>query len=136
MTREAQNCLLKTLEEPPEFVTLILISSNENMILNTIRSRCMKIKFKNIENDVLYNYAKQELGYSQISDNLLKTFDGSIGKAISLKENQDKYIEVEDVISKFEKEDIISILSNSKVIYDKDNIKGEQKILKLFKIYK
>ena len=45
MTREAQNCLLKTLEEPPEFIIIILISSNENLILNTIKSRCTSIKF-------------------------------------------------------------------------------------------
>ena len=42
MTDQAQNCLLKTLEEPPEFVTIILIVSNENLILNTIKSRCLK----------------------------------------------------------------------------------------------
>lgn len=30
MTKEAQNCLLKTLEEPPEFVTIILVGTNEN----------------------------------------------------------------------------------------------------------
>ena len=36
MTVEAQNCLLKTLEEPPEFVTIILIGSNENSFLSTI----------------------------------------------------------------------------------------------------
>ena len=34
MTKEAQNCLLKTLEEPPEFVTIILITSNESKLLN------------------------------------------------------------------------------------------------------
>ena len=45
MTKEAQNCLLKTIEEPPEFVTVILITSNENKILNTIKSRCLKIYF-------------------------------------------------------------------------------------------
>ena len=32
MTKEAQNCLLKTLEEPPEFAVLILITSNENLL--------------------------------------------------------------------------------------------------------
>ena len=31
MTKEAQNCLLKTLEEPPQFVTIILVSSNETI---------------------------------------------------------------------------------------------------------
>ena len=49
MTVEAQNCLLKTLEEPPEFVTIILIGSNENSFLSTIKSRCMILHFeKNI----------------------------------------------------------------------------------------
>ena len=45
MTKEAQNCLLKTLEEPPEFVTIIFVVNNENSILNTIKSRCAKILF-------------------------------------------------------------------------------------------
>ena len=45
MTVEAQNCLLKTLEEPPEFVVIILVSNNESTILATIKSRCTKIAF-------------------------------------------------------------------------------------------
>ncbi len=45
MTKEAQNCLLKTLEEPPEFATIILVLNNENNILITIKSRCTKILF-------------------------------------------------------------------------------------------
>ena len=76
MTKEAANCLLKTLEEPPEFVYFILISSNENMILKTIQSRCMKVKFKNINDKLLYDYARNNIGYDEISNNLLKTFDG------------------------------------------------------------
>ena len=122
MTKEAQNCLLKTLEEPPEFACLILISSNENMILNTIKSRCMKVKFQNIEDNILYDYAINNLGYEEVNKNLLKTFDGSIGKAIILKEDKDKYDEIENLISKIETDDIISFLQNAKFIYDKDNI--------------
>ena len=37
MTVDAQNCLLKTLEEPPEYATLILICDNEEQMLNTIK---------------------------------------------------------------------------------------------------
>ena len=55
MTKDAQNCLLKTLEEPPSFVTLILIVSNENMILNTIKSRCLKLYFNGIPNNEIMN---------------------------------------------------------------------------------
>ena len=45
MTIGAQNCLLKTLEEPPLYITIILLIENETMILNTIKSRCTKILF-------------------------------------------------------------------------------------------
>lgn len=50
MTKEAGNCLLKTLEEPPEYVTIILNVFSESMVLNTIRSRCQKIVFKSDSN--------------------------------------------------------------------------------------
>ena len=37
--------MLKTLEEPPEYATIILLVENENIMLNTIKSRCTKIIF-------------------------------------------------------------------------------------------
>lgn len=122
MTDEAQNCLLKTLEEPPEFVVIIMISSNENLILNTIKSRCMTVKFKKIGDNELLDYSKNVLGYQDISENLLKSFDGSIGKAAKLKENKEKYDEIEKLISNFEKKDLIDIILDAKILYDKDNI--------------
>lgn len=122
MTKEAQNCLLKTLEEPPEFAIIILISSNENIILNTIKSRCMSIKFKNIEDNELLNYAINNLGYNSISSNLLKSFDGSVGKAIKLKDNKQRYDDIENLISNLMQKDLIDIMLDAKVIYDKENI--------------
>lgn len=122
MTVEAQNCLLKTLEEPPEFVVIILISSNESGILNTIKSRCMKIKFKNIPNEELKKYAVNELGYIDVTPNLLESFGGSIGKAKIQQENQEMYLGLERMINKFAVQDIISIMNEAKIIYDKENI--------------
>ena len=122
MTKEAQNCLLKTLEEPPEFIVIILISSNENVILNTIKSRCMSIKFYNIPDEELLNYCNNVLGYENISQNLLKSFDGSIGKAIRLKEFKEKYEEIDKIITNLVKKDIIDIMQDGKIIYDKENI--------------
>ncbi|MBQ7409969.1 MAG: hypothetical protein IJW20_01120 [Clostridia bacterium] len=122
MTKEAQNCLLKTLEEPPEFVVIILISSNENIILNTIKSRCMSIKFRNIEDEELLKYSKEVLGYDEISKNLLKSFYGSIGKAIKLKDSKEKYDDIDSLISNLPKKDIIEIMLDGKIIYDKENI--------------
>ncbi len=122
MTKEAQNCLLKTLEEPPEFVVMILISSNENIILNTIKSRCMSLKFRNIEDEELLKYSKEVLGYDEVSKNLLKSFYGSIGKAIKLKDSKEKYDEIDVLISNLLKKDIIEIMLDGKIIYDKENI--------------
>lgn len=122
MTKEAQNCLLKTLEEPPDFIVIILISANENMILNTIKSRCMSIKFRNISDEELREYAEKEIGYNDLSSNLLKLFNGSIGKAIKLKENKERYQQIEELISNFKKKDLIDIMFDSKIIYDKENI--------------
>ena len=122
MTEEAQNCLLKTLEEPPEFAVMILISSNENVILNTIKSRCMTIKFHNIEDNELLKYAKEVIGYDNISTNLLKSFYGSIGNAIKFKDSKEKYDAIDLLVANLIKKDIIDILLEGKVIYDKENI--------------
>lgn len=122
MTKEAQNCLLKTLEEPPAFITIILISSNENAILNTIKSRCMKIKFKNISDDLISKFCTEIIGYNNLADNLLKSFGGSISKAIKLKENSEKYLQIENLVKDLSKKDIIDIMLNAKIIYDKENI--------------
>lgn len=56
MTNEAQNCLLKTLEEPPSYAVIILIVSNENKILTTIKSRCTKLVFHSLSNEEITSY--------------------------------------------------------------------------------
>ena len=45
MTVDAQNALLKTLEEPPGCTTLVLVATNAAVLLPTIRSRCQQIRF-------------------------------------------------------------------------------------------
>ena len=78
MTKEAQNCLLKTLEEPPNFVVIILITSNENLILNTIKSRCTKLNFSKLSKEQITNILNEN-----ISVNLLNASEGSIRKTTS-----------------------------------------------------
>ncbi len=46
MTEDAQNCLLKTLEEPPGKTVLLLLTENSQRLLPTIRSRCVKIRLE------------------------------------------------------------------------------------------
>lgn len=53
MNAQAQNALLKTLEEPPRGRTLILITSKPSLLLPTVRSRCRKLPFGPIPRDIL-----------------------------------------------------------------------------------
>lgn len=122
LNTESQNSILKTLEEPPEFATFILIAQNENLLLNTIKSRCMTIKFKDIPDDVLEKFATEIVGYENLTKNQLKSFRGSIGNCIKFKENSEKYLAIENLINNLSKKDIIDIMLNAKIIYDKDNI--------------
>ena len=122
MTKEAQNCLLKTLEEPPEFVVIILVSSNDNLILNTIKSRCMTLKFNNIDKNLIKEYIENNLDYDNLSDNLLDYINGSIGKAIKLKDSISKYEEIDNYLKRVTSLDIVDFLYYGKIIYDKENI--------------
>jgi DNA polymerase-3 subunit delta' len=53
MRDESQNALLKTLEEPPRFVHLILLSSDGEGLLETVASRCQAIEFAPLPAEVL-----------------------------------------------------------------------------------
>lgn len=123
MTVEAQNCLLKTLEEPPEYITIILIASNENNLLSTIKSRCTIIHFDKIEDKELKEYATNIIGINNINENIINIFQGSIGKAIRLKDKLDIYENIENIISNMNNKDIVDILNCSEILYkSKDEI--------------
>ena len=117
MTTEAQNCLLKTLEEPPEYAVIILIGSNENLFLPTIKSRCMILHFEKISNEEMKRYLKDNLGISQINEEMLDMFQGSIGKAINLKDKQEDYESIYAFINNLGKVDIIDLYNYAKPIY-------------------
>lgn len=124
MTKEAQNCLLKTLEEPPEYITIILITSNESQILNTVKSRCTKINFSPIENGILKKYLEQTHNFQNITENMLKVYSGSIKKALEINENQEIYNELDKYFYNIEKLKIIDVLNKIECLYkNKENIK-------------
>lgn len=116
MTKEAQNCLLKTIEEPPEYAVIILIGANENMFLNTIRSRCVKINFNKINDAELTKILTEKYEFGNITENMLRLFSGSIEKAINLQGKQDIYLEIENVFNNLERVNIIDLLNKKEII--------------------
>ena len=116
MTQEAQNALLKTLEEPPEFVTIILIGENENAFLATIKSRCMILHFNSISNLDMKKYLEDNY-HMNVTSNMLDVFHGSIGKAIEIKDKQETYLLIEQAIENLEKEDLIDLIKKLDILY-------------------
>lgn len=121
MTREAQNSLLKTLEEPPEYVIVILITSNENLLLNTIKSRCIKFQFQNLSDEEIKQYFR--MANQVIDDSIIKIFGGSIEKALKLKDNLDTYKNIKNIFKNIENLSGLQILNLKETIFkEKDEI--------------
>ena len=97
MTVESQNALLKTLEEPPEYAIIILITNNKESLLPTIKSRCEIIKFLPISIMELKRYL-MDRGVEEKRSALLANFSrGSIEKALELSESSDFSIMRDDI---------------------------------------
>jgi len=86
MTTDAYNALLKTTEEPPKNVVFILVTTQADTIIGTVKDRAVQVKFDRLSNTVLNrhltNLAKLEgiegkLGSDAI-DIIIKTADGSV----------------------------------------------------------
>lgn len=117
MTKEAQNCLLKTLEEPPDFVTIILIGSNESNFLSTIKSRCIILNFEDIDSTSIMSFMKENFQKDNISENIIDAANGSIGKAILLKDKQELYTSIDKIFNNIENLNLIDTLNTADIIY-------------------
>ena len=102
MTEAAQNALLKTIEEPPEYGIVILMTSNISALLPTIQSRCLTMEFRPLSTAVVESFVK---GHCQVPDYQARASaafaQGNLGKAM-------RYAKSEDFIER--KDHIISLL--------------------------
>lgn len=123
MTKEAQNSLLKTLEEPPEYVVIILITENENLLLNTIKSRCTKIKFNRLTDNEISKILKEKYEYGEVSESILEVAGGSVTHALSVQGKENVFNQIKITFSGLENTNIIEILNKKDLIFkDKDSI--------------
>lgn len=85
MTVQAQNALLKTIEEPPEYAVIFLLTENEFSLLETIRSRCVVLKLRNIKNTLIKKYLMEQYKVPDYQAEVCAAFaQGNMGKAINL----------------------------------------------------
>jgi len=104
MSTGAANALLKTLEEPPPNVVFVLTTSRENLVPETVRSRCVKLKLASAPRTEISQYLEKDLGFSAERAGLLaRLSQGRAGWAIiaaaddavlaERKENLDRFAE-------------------------------------------
>jgi len=90
MTVQAQNALLKTLEEPPAYAVILLLTTNVNAMLPTILSRCIVLNMKPVADDLVRKYLMEELEIPDYKAEVCVAFArGNIGKARLLASSED-----------------------------------------------
>ena len=113
MTPQAQNAILKTIEEPPSYAVFLLLTENAETLLPTINSRCVMLKLRNIKDTLIKKY---------LMENLCTAFaQGNMGRAIMLA-NSDHFNEIREEavqllkhISEMELNEIVAAVKNISV---------------------
>ena len=90
MNQQAQNALLKTIEEPPAYAVILLLTTNADMFLPTILSRCVTLNIKVVADEVIKRYLmKQYLIPDYHAEVCVAFAQGNVGKAIQLASSSD-----------------------------------------------
>ena len=119
MTIEAQNSLLKTLEEPPEYAVIILIVHNERSILSTVKSRCVNIKFNKLsDKDIKKYFLKNDLNFEDKNINVFKVLDGSLNNIDLIKDDYDELLNLTVFVTNLKENRVINFFQDGSVFYD------------------
>ena len=98
MSVQAQNALLKTIEEPPEYAVIFLLTQNADILLPTIRSRCVMLKLRNIRDTLVKRYLMEQVEIPDYKADICVAFaQGNMGQAIMLATSED-FNEIKDEV--------------------------------------
>jgi DNA polymerase-3 subunit delta' len=84
LTLDAVNCLLKTLEEPPHYATLVLLAADTANVLPTVLSRCQVARFQPIPASEIAAWLREQGAEAASADKLADLSDGRPGEALRL----------------------------------------------------
>lgn len=121
MNTTAQNVLLKTLEEPPKYVVIILIATSVDSFLPTIKSRLKEVTFNKLTKSQLKQIIKDE-NEVENKELLIDYANGSIGrlKKLLLEENLEKIKTLDKFIEIIEEKDVVNAFKASEKIEFKE----------------
>ncbi len=90
MNPQAQNALLKTIEEPPAYGIILLLTTSADSFLPTIRSRCVALNLKAVKSEVIRSYLMSHYQIPDYQADVCTAFaQGNVGKAIQLAASED-----------------------------------------------
>lgn len=135
VTPEGQNALLKTLEEPMDYLILILISSNMRNILPTIISRCRILKFADLTQDRIEEFLLSRKVSERNARLFSRLSNGDVSLALRYSEDPELLSKREDVINMTDR-----IIRNTGFLFDemkffKDNKDDFKEILNFMIIW-
>ena len=122
MTPQAQNAILKTIEEPPSYAVFLLLTENAETLLPTINSRCVMLKMRNIKDTLIKKYLMENLEIPDYKADMCTAFaQGNMGRAIMLA-NSDHFNEIREEavqllkhINEMELNEIVAAVKNISV---------------------
>ena len=89
MTVQAQNALLKTIEEPPAYGVIMLLTTNADAFLPTILSRCVTLKLRPVKNEIIRPYLMEKYHIPDYQAEVCTAFArGNVGKAERLAQSE------------------------------------------------
>lgn len=98
MTEQAQNALLKTIEEPPEYAVILLLTDNMDSLLPTILSRCVTLNLKTVKADLIEKYLMERCKVPDYMARISARFSqGNVGRALRYSSSPD-FLEMKDEI--------------------------------------
>ena len=90
MNEQAQNALLKTLEEPPSYGVILLLTTNADGFLQTIRSRCVTLELNAVADEKIHRHLMRKYQVVDYKAEVCVAFaQGNVGRAIMLAGSQD-----------------------------------------------
>lgn len=122
MTPQAQNALLKTIEEPPSYAVILLLTANQESFLPTILSRCVQMKLKPLQDSLVKEYLMNQFQISESKADVYTAFArGNLGKAITISSSetfQEMYQKFLKLLEHIREMDISQILDHIRDIKD------------------
>ena len=124
MTVQAQNALLKTIEEPPSYGVILLLTENLNMFLPTILSRCVQLKCRPVSDQAGKAYLMEQLHIPEEKAEVYAAFGrGNIGKMVDFamsEKFQNMYDKMVHLLEHIKEMDISDLLNCIRELKDDD----------------